>query len=196
MKKNIIHVLIGIIYLNMLLLPVEKLKAAPVGNNNAGSATGRQFESTTSLPSLFTSPVQPQTQTTAPAYVMQTDGYFTDTIGNILMYVNVWGEVGRPGQHAVPEGADIPTVLSIVGGPTGEANLSKVRVNRYITDDKGKQSYQVDMEKYLKDGDKTAFVELRPNDTIIVPEDKSIDNTTIFQVIGVVLSIATIALIN
>lgn len=195
MKKICIHFLTGILSLQMLLLPAFDLQAAP-GDTAPAAVPGRQFESTTSLPSLFTSPVLPQTQVTAPTYVTQTDGYFTDGIGNILMYVNVWGEVGRPGQHVVPEGADISTILSIVGGPTGDANLSKVRLNRYMTDESGKQSYLINMKKYLKEGDKTAFVELRPNDTLIIPEDNGIDMDRFFQVAGFALGVVTILLID
>ena len=58
--------------------------------------------------------------------------YMTDEKGNILMYVNVWGEVQTPGHHLVYEGIDLGTLLSIVGGTKAGANLKKVRIFPFI----------------------------------------------------------------
>ena len=109
-----------------------------------------------------------------------------------FMYVNVWGEVGDPGQHIVREGADISSVISIVGGPSTEAELSKVRLIRHTPDEDGTNSYVIDLKKYAKVGDRSGFVELRPNDTIIVPEDQTIDTGTVATFIGLAVSIATL----
>ena len=56
--------------------------------------------------------------------------YVTDQDGNILMYVNVWGHVKTPGHHLVFDGIDIPTLLSVVGGPLEGAKLNSLIVIR------------------------------------------------------------------
>jgi hypothetical protein len=119
----------------------------------------------------------------------QNEPYFTDMYGNILMNVNIWGFVTKSGSIAVPEGSDIVTALSLAGGPSNKANLEKVRINRSMPDENGKMTYVLNLEKYVKKGDRSMLFELRPNDTIIVPEDKSID---ILSLLGVAAAGATI----
>ena len=46
----------------------------------------------------------------------------------VLMPVNVWGEVRNPGVHMVPWDADLRDALSAAGGPTSSANLSKIKI--------------------------------------------------------------------
>ena len=54
---------------------------------------------------------------TKPQYNVSSERFFTDESGTILMNVNVWGHVNRPGRHMVFDGIDIATLLSVVGGP-------------------------------------------------------------------------------
>ena len=46
----------------------------------------------------------------------------------ILMPVNVWGEVRNPGSHLIPWDSDLRDALSAAGGPTSTANLSKIKI--------------------------------------------------------------------
>ena len=46
----------------------------------------------------------------------------------ILMPVNVWGEVRNPGLHMVPWDSDLRDALSAAGGPTSSADLSSVKI--------------------------------------------------------------------
>lgn len=46
----------------------------------------------------------------------------------ILMSIHVWGEVRNPGTYLVPLDADLIVGLSAAGGPTGNANLKKIRL--------------------------------------------------------------------
>ncbi|MCK4296492.1 MAG: hypothetical protein KAX28_07550 [Candidatus Marinimicrobia bacterium] len=41
--------------------------------------------------------------------------YITEEDGVARMYVNVWGQVNKPGTHLVYDGMDIVTLLSISG---------------------------------------------------------------------------------
>ncbi|HWR01206.1 MAG: hypothetical protein HGB29_02410 [Chlorobiaceae bacterium] len=125
----------------------------------------------------------------SPSAPIHTASYFTDSYGNILMNVNIWGNVLRSGPIAVPEGADIGTAISLAGGPANAANLKKVRVNRASPDENGKITYEVNLAEYAKKGDQSVLLELRPNDTIIVPESKSI---RFLEAIGLIATGATV----
>jgi len=160
----------------------------------AVSAVAQPFSSSSSMPSLFSSSgmtPSPQAQQGVPTYAVPQDTYFTDALGNILMNVNVWGEVYKPGQVVVKENADIAAVLSLVGGPKDTANLKKVRVNRQQADENGKQTFNVNLKEYYKEGDRSTFVALKPNDTIIIPEDKGIDTDMVLRIVGIAVSVAT-----
>ena len=86
------------------------------------------------------------------------------------MNVNVWGHVNLPGRHMVFDGIDLATLLSVVGGPKGGANLKNVRLFRETEDDKGELVYTINLEKFLKTGDRSEFVKVMPNDTYIIPQ--------------------------
>jgi len=105
-----------------------------------------------------------------PPYPMNPDSYFTDDYGNILMYVNLIGRVGRPGPLVVRESADFGTILTLCGGVAEDSNLKKVLLIRAHPDDNGKQVYIVNLKPFMKKGDRSTFVAIKPNDTIIVPE--------------------------
>ncbi len=46
----------------------------------------------------------------------------------ILMPVNVWGEVRNPGVYMIPWNSDLRDALSAAGGPTTTANLSSIKI--------------------------------------------------------------------
>jgi len=46
----------------------------------------------------------------------------------ILMPVNVWGEVRSPGVFMIPWDSDLRDALSAAGGPTSTADLSEIRI--------------------------------------------------------------------
>jgi len=126
----------------------------------------------------------------APGYTLSEKSYFTDNLGNVLMYVNVWGAFGRTGRFAVPQDTDIPTMLSIVGGPSKDAKLTKMIIFRQEPDEFGKQLYMVNIKKMTKEGDTTDFIELRPNDTIIMSDKSQI--FTFGNILGGVSSVFSI----
>ena len=86
------------------------------------------------------------------------------------MNVNVWGHVSSPGRHAVFDGIDLATLLSVVGGPRSGARLDKVKLFREVPDENGKQVYIINLKKFLKTGDRNEFMKILPNDTYIIPQ--------------------------
>ena len=114
-----------------------------------------------------------QEENSAPAFSdfqISSERYLTDEKGNIMMYVNVWGHVSKPGHQLVYDGIDLATLMSIVGGPQSGADLKKVKVFREVPDANGTLVYQLDLEKFISNGDRTEFIKINPNDTIIVPQ--------------------------
>ena len=87
-----------------------------------------------------------------------------------MIKINVWGNVNNPGSHLVYDGIDLASLLSSVGGPRDGANLKEIRLYREIPDENEKVIYEIDFDKFIRTGDRTNFVKIKPNDTIIVPQ--------------------------
>lgn len=119
-----------------------------------------------------------------PQYPFNQNSYFTDDFGNILMYVNVIGTAARQGQIIVRENVDFAILLAMVGGTVEETNLKKVLVVRSQPEANGKQVYIVDLKPFYKKGDRSNFIALKPNDTIIFTE-KGVSLTKIAKVISI-----------
>jgi len=81
----------------------------------------------------------------------------------LLVNVNLWGYVQRPGIYSVPSSYTIIDLISSAGGPLNNARLSEVRIVR-----KDQEVLKVDIEKFLKTGDNTLLPIIQPGDTIIV----------------------------
>jgi len=187
MKKIIKSSIAGVLAIQMSFLPVVSVecKAAPADPLKASYA-----------PTRLSSPFYPADDDTSantliPVYGASRDTYFTDKSGNILMYVNVWGSVKRSGQLIAPEGSDIATVIALAGGPNEKANLFKVQLNRFKPERDGSESYVIDLHQYVNNGDRSVLMEIKPNDTIIVPESKNIEASHVLQALGIVATAVT-----
>ena len=138
-----------ILYQGILSLFIIFSMALPLNGQTPGMNTGQSFSTKTS-----------------------NQRYVTDEKGNILMYVNVWGHVKRPGNILVYDGIDLASVLSMAGGPNRGAKYESILLIRDIPDDLGNTKYEIDMDTFVKEGDKSHFVQILPNDTIIVNQTK------------------------
>ena len=96
--------------------------------------------------------------------------YVTDEFGVIRMYVNVWGHVNSPGSYLVYDGIDLATLLSVTGGPKRGANFKGVTLFREIPDENGNLIYHINMDNFLKTGDRSEFIKILPNDTVIIQQ--------------------------
>lgn len=120
-----------------------------------------------------------------PSYPVAQDSYFTDDSGNILMFVNILGKVVRSGQFIVRENADFSTILALSGGLAPDADLKKVLVIRHEPDENGKHAYVLNLKPFYKKGDRSGFIVLKPNDTVIIPE-KGVSIAKVSQYAGVI----------
>ncbi|HHL73621.1 MAG TPA: hypothetical protein ENJ29_14030 [Bacteroidetes bacterium] len=56
--------------------------------------------------------------------------YYLGEKDELLIKVNIWGFVQKPGQYMVPNGTDLISLISFAGGPREEARLSTVKLIR------------------------------------------------------------------
>jgi len=127
-------------------------------------------------------------------YQISSERYLTNAKGNIMMNVNIWGHVGSPGSHVVYDGIDFATLLSVVGGPMDGANLTNVRIYREIPDADGTLVYHIDLNEFINTGNRSNFIKIKPNDTIIVPQKFSSYFLTKIGTINTLFSLITIYL--
>ncbi len=93
--------------------------------------------------------------------------YYLNEANELLIRVNIWGRVQRPGQYYVPAETDLVALMSLAGGPSARSRLSDIRVVR--ENDEGQQDVlTVNVRKYIKTGDKRLIPDLKPEDTIVV----------------------------
>ena len=85
----------------------------------------------------------------------------------VLIEVQVWGQVNKPGRYRVPVTTDVVGLLSYAGGPTEDAALSRVKLVRG-TFGPG-QTQMVNVSKYTGRADKSLVPMLEQGDVIIVP---------------------------
>jgi len=139
-------------------------------------------------------------QPTFSDFQISSERYMTDEKGNIMMYVNVWGHVGNSGRNLVYDGIDLATLISIVGGPNIGANMKKVRVYREVPDADGTLVYHLDLNNFINTGNRSNFIKIKPNDTIIVPQKLSSyfltqvgTINTLFSIINIYLQLENLA---
>ncbi len=83
----------------------------------------------------------------------------------VLMEVQLWGHISKPGLYQVPLKTDLVKLISLAGGPLSSANLKRIIILR-----KGENKV-VDINKVLYDQEEKVYLE--PGDVVIVPENIS-----------------------
>jgi hypothetical protein len=98
--------------------------------------------------------------------------YFLGDRDQVLMPVNVWGFVNKPGQYMVPYETDLISLLSYAGGPQEEAKIKSIKLVRGVKTINGQKDQpeviEVDVKKYLKTGQSDIIPVLKPGDTVVV----------------------------
>ncbi|MGQ9708495.1 MAG: polysaccharide biosynthesis/export family protein [bacterium] len=74
----------------------------------------------------------------------------------------VWGQVRSPGAYSLSANPDVVELLSAGGGPTTEADLSRVVLIRAIS----KNRVRINLKRVLNKGE---VIPLSPGDVVIVP---------------------------
>lgn len=58
--------------------------------------------------------------------------YFLGSQDELLIKVNIWGFVRKPGQYMVPKDTDLISLISFAGGPLEQARIKKVKIIREL----------------------------------------------------------------
>jgi NADH:ubiquinone oxidoreductase subunit F (NADH-binding) len=68
--------------------------------------------------------------TNLPVY-SQAAYYNTAKPGDVMMQVNIWGFVTKPGRYEVPATTDLIQLISFAGGPQLYSRMEKVKITRF-----------------------------------------------------------------
>jgi len=99
--------------------------------------------------------------------------------------IQIIGEVRSPAMYVLEDVNDLVGVLLMAGGPSDQANLSKVRLVRADADG-GTVAREFNVESYLNRGVATQNPRCEPGDTIYVPKKRGTLSRTL-RVVPVVL---------
>lgn len=116
--------------------------------------------------------------------------YYIGDENQLLMKVNVWGRVEKPGQYFVPSDTDLITLISVAGGPADKSRLDNVRLVRAGA--YGSEVTEVNIKKFLKTGDRTLIPDLKPEDTIIVSGSMWFLFSSVVQVVSQLAIVANV----
>ena len=95
--------------------------------------------------------------------------YFLGTDDQLLIKVNIWGFVAKPGQYLVPSDTDLISLISFAGGPIDGANLNSIKLIRSASNKDIKQKIiSINVKKFVNTGDNSIIPHLKPADTIII----------------------------
>ena len=111
-----------------------------------------------------------QTQSNQYQAMNNSSAYFySGSLNNteqLKIYTYIWGQVKKTGLYIVPDNTDLLALISLAGGPTEDAKLSKIRIIRPTTD--GEKIIFVNLKKYIESGDETLIPVMQPGDTVIM----------------------------
>lgn len=118
--------------------------------------------------------------------------YYTHPVVSIVLqspttpHVSVFGQVSRQGAVEYQRGLRLTDYIALAGGPTGRANLGKVRVVRFVNE-KPVVS-EVNLDEILVQGRTAKNVELKSGDWVYVPERFTINWTTILSTLTLAIA--------
>jgi protein involved in polysaccharide export with SLBB domain len=106
---------------------------------------------------------------------------------SVLLPLTFEGKVGRVGYFAIPSELPLTRALMVVGGPTGDAKLSGIRIERGQDQIWGDAALQQAMVAGLT----LEEMDLRRGDRIVVPQDTKANVESGLRVVGLGLGMLT-----
>lgn len=97
--------------------------------------------------------------------------YYSGTKGDVeqlRIYTQICRQIRKPGCYRVRDDTDLLTLLSLAGGPTEDAKLSKIRIVRPSEEAGQGEVIWVNVKKYLDTGNFGIIPVLKPGDTVVV----------------------------
>ena len=105
----------------------------------------------------------------------------------LLVRVSVLGEVRSPGLQTVDPGTSLIQFISLAGGATERADLSRTQVTR------GGRVYTVDLESALQYGSAAGRIALYSNDIVYIPRRGGLTRETVMFVLSAMTAVLSIA---
>lgn len=107
--------------------------------------------------------------------------YYLGDRDQVVMSVNIWGYVQKPGVYFVPRNTDLISLISFAGGPREGANMSEVTIVRagevkatngdtISSDDDKVPVLRVDVKQSLQSGRVSNIPVLQAGDTVVIRE--------------------------
>lgn len=110
-----------------------------------------------------------------------------------LIPVRVMGEINKPGVHYVPRNANLLDLLGLAGGPTTEAEVSKISI-RTVRSGKD-EVIKVDGDDLFGNTKKPlAAPSLFPNDVVYIPTDEPMISDDAARIVTVLGALASMVL--
>ena len=103
--------------------------------------------------------------------------------GSVLMRVNLWGAVGKPGIHHVPAKTNLINLLSYAGGPQATAELDRVIIKRNTG--AAQKKILVNVQDIIE-GASIPQIPLEPNDIVVVPAEEAYVSSNTVVLVGVI----------
>jgi polysaccharide biosynthesis/export protein len=126
-----------------------------------------------------------------PKHIERGAQYYIGDENQLMMKVNIWGRVEKPGQYFVPSDTDLITLISVAGGPADKSRIDNVRVVR-VDPSGSEQVLVVNIKKYLKTGDRSLIPDLKPDDTILLSGSMWYIFTSVVQVVSQLAIVANV----
>jgi hypothetical protein len=133
--------------------------------------------------------------------LMQTDAYSRYTTGNeyiegqdpgvVMMKVNLWGAVRKPGIHHIPVKTDLISLMSYAGGPNDNAVMDEIIIKRNQGTKQTK--FTVDLSQVIH-GENNYDLTLQPDDIIVVSAKKPLVSQDSFMLAIIISTIASTVL--
>ena len=147
---------------------------------------------------LFAVPLQAMAQSNNNRIIErdQPSRYFLGKDEQLLLPVNIFGLVKKPGQYMVPFRTDLISLIAYAGGFTEDAKISEIKIISNTEDGKSTdikkpaKVFTVDIKKYFETGDRRHVPQLQPDDTIVV---KGTAVRTVNKIFGYLQNVAIIA---
>lgn len=108
--------------------------------------------------------------------------------GTVMMKVNLWGAVNKPGIYHIPVKTDLIALMSYAGGPNDSAIMDEIVIKR--NQGKKQTKLSVDLKEVIH-SQNTYDLTLQPDDIIVVPAKKpwiSQDVTTLAIIASTIAS--------
>ena len=146
----------------------------------SGRAISLPMLGTVSLSGVLRSELEPHMRDEVKKYLRQPVVH-----AHSLMPITIVGEVGRPGFFTVPNEVPIATALMSAGGPTREANLSNIEIER-----DGRPIWSGrELQQAISDGKTLEQLNLRPGDRLVVGRTRSANVESLLRMVTLLITI-------